>query len=157
MFSKIKEFFAGKQALTASLNADKDGAAANRDLHVAAAVLLIEMAGADKGVDQKEAETICAMLAREFSIPDSDIPELVQTAIAARKDKGKIDEFVKAINEHFQVRQRQTLLAMIWKVVLADGKIEKFEERLAVQMRFRFQLSEEQANEARAMAEQGEV
>ena len=33
---------------------------------------------------------------------------------------------------------------MIWRVVIADGTIDKYEERLAVQMKFRLQLTDEQ-------------
>jgi len=46
---------------------------------------------------------------------------------------------------------------MIWAVVIADGSVDKFEERFALQMKNRFKLTDEQAKGARQMAEQGEV
>ena len=44
----------------------------------------------------------------------------------------------------------------IWPLI-ADGAVQKHEQRLATQMKFRFQLSDEQADEARRMAESGAV
>ncbi|MCB0334113.1 MAG: TerB family tellurite resistance protein, partial [Bdellovibrionales bacterium] len=84
---------------------------------------------------------------------EDEVPELVEIAIAAKCEKGKIDEFVKAINDNFNPKQRQEILTMVWKVVLADGKIDKFEERFAAQMKTRFMLSDEQADQARAAAQ----
>lgn len=157
MFGKLKSFFKGETTLEKSLQADKTGQPTAHDLHVAAAVLLIEMAGSDQGIAAQEAQAVCALMGQEFGLAEETLPELVQTAVSARQQKGKIDEFVKAINANFDDSQRQRLLAMIWKIVLADGKVEKFEQRFAVQMYNRFRLSEEQAQAAREMAEQGKV
>ena len=64
---------------------------------------------------------------------------------------------MRCINEKFNERQKQRVLAMLWKVVKADGKVDRFEERFATQVKFRFQLSEELAEEARAMAKEGKI
>lgn len=157
MFGKIKSFFSGESSLEASLKADKHGNASTRDLHIAALVVLIEMAGTDSSVASQEAEAVCALMAKEFGIPDQDLPELVQIAIEAKKSAQKIDQFVKQINESLNVVQRQRLLAMVWAIVLADGKVDKFEQRFAVQMYNRLQLTADQASEARAMAESGRI
>ena len=157
MFGKLKSFFKGETTLEKSLQADKSGQPSTEDLHLATLVILIEMAGSDQEIAPQEAQAVCALMQKEFGLAEESLPELVQVAVAARKDKGKIDEFVAAINSNFSVPQRQRLLAMIWKVVLADGKVGKFEQRFAVQMHNRFQLTEEQAAAAKLLAEQGKV
>lgn len=157
MFGKLKSFFKGESTLEKSLQADRSGQASAQDLHIAAAVLLIEMAGSDQGIAPQEAEAVCELMQKEFALPEESLPELVQVAVAARKEKGKIDEFVQVINSKFDEGQRQRLLAMIWKIVLADGKVDKFEQRFAVQMYNRFRLSEEQAEAAKQMAVQGKI
>lgn len=157
MFGKIKAFFTGESSLQSSLTMDKDGSLTSRDMHIAATVLLIEMAGRDQGIASQEVEQVCTLMQKEFAIAEEDLPELVSLAVEARKNSGKIDEFVKTINESFSEAQRQRLLAMIWKIVLADGAVDKFEQRFAVQMYNRFQLTSEQAEAARSMAERGEV
>lgn len=157
MFGKIKSFFKGESTLENSLKSDRNGEATARDLQIATAVLLIEMAGADQGIDSKEAQAVCELMQKEFELPEESLPELVDVAINSRKQQGKIDEFVKVLNLKFSPTQRQRLLAMIWKIVLADGKVEKFEQRFAVQMYNRFQLTADQAAVARSMAEEGKV
>ena len=157
MFGKLKSFFKGESTLEKSLLADKGGQPSTHDLHIAAVVILIEMAGTDQGIAPQEAQTVCDLMKQEFGLAEETLPELVQVAVAARQEKGKIDEFVKVINAKFDVAQRQRLLAMIWRIVLADGKVDKFENRFAVQMFNRFQLSEEQAEAAKEMAVQGQV
>ncbi len=157
MLERVREFFAGKQTLEVSLAKDRSGAATDRDLQIATAVLLVEMASSDQEIASPEGRAVVDVMTRQFSIPDKDVPELVQVAIAARKEQGRIDEFVKCINDRFDAGQKQRVLAMLWKVVIADGSVQKHEQRLATQMKFRFQLSDEQAQEARRMAESGVV
>ena len=155
MFEKLKDFFAGSEKEPASLKTDQAGKATDADLQVACAVLLVEMARADKSVARQEGQAVVALMAVQFGIPEDRMPALIETAMAARKAQGKLDEFVRCINQGFSASQKQRLLAMIWKVVLADGSVDKYEERLAVQMKSRLQLSDEQAVEARRMAESG--
>jgi uncharacterized tellurite resistance protein B-like protein len=157
MFGKIKSFFRGELSLEKSLLSDKSGQASTKDLQVAALVILIEMASSDKDIAPQEAQAICDLMQTEFGIGEEAIPDLVQVATAARQEKGKIDEFVKSLNEHFNVEQRVRLLSMIWTIVMADGKVDKFEERFALQMQNRFQLTPEQAAKARSIAGKGKA
>ena len=152
MLRKIAEFFKGEQS---GVDVDESGNPTSHDLQVATVVLMVEMASADHEVAPEEAEAVCNAVASQFSVDEEEIPELVQIAIAARQEAGKIDEFVGLINDNFNASQRQRILAMMWKVVLADGRIDKFEERFINQLVSRFQLSEDQAEAARSMAEQG--
>ncbi|MCB0352235.1 MAG: TerB family tellurite resistance protein [Bdellovibrionales bacterium] len=150
MLGKLKEFLKGEQK---EISVDKHGKPTPYELLMASAVLMIEMAGADKDIAHAEAQAVCDALASRFGIDEDEIPELVQAAIAARQEKGRIDEFVKAINENFNDAQRQQILSMVWRIVLADGKVDKFEERFAKQLMNRLRLSSEQAEEAREMAQ----
>lgn len=154
MLRRIKEFFKGD---VNTLDVDKDGRPSDHELLIATAVLLVEMASTDQAIERAEAEAVCKTLSKEFNVAEDDIPELVQIAVAARKEQGKIDDFVAAINTNFQESQKQRILAMIWKVVMADGKVDKFEQRFAAQMRNRLQLSKEQATQAKQMVESGKV
>jgi len=140
MLEKLKSFF---QNESENLDIDSQGTPTGRDLHIATAVLLIEMAGRDNSIDRTEAEAICQAIHDEFKLPDEEVVELVETALSARKQSGKIDSFVKSLNDHFSEGQRKKVLAMIWKVVLADGELAKSEERFALQMKNRLRLSDE--------------
>lgn len=148
MFRKLKEFLVGE---VSDIDVDKSGKATEFELHVAVAVLLFEMAGMDSSIAHEEAAAICDTMQKEFGIEEKDIPELIEIAVVARKNEGKIDEFINLINSNFNDKQKQKILAMIWKVVEADGTVDKFEERFATQMKFRLQLSDELADAARSL------
>ena len=166
MFKKLRDFFKGDSddggsgkghSAPVRLEADKSGKPTDHDLHIATVVLLIEMASSDQDIAREEAETVCNLMQAQFGIDDAKIPEIVEVAISSRKAKGKINEFVALINERFTDAQRQVILAMIWKIVIADGKIEQYEQNFANQMRNRLRLTEEIAEEARAMAEDDRI
>ena len=156
MFNKLVEFFQSSEKKS-SLVVDSSGTPTDQDLIIAAAVLLVEMACADSDFAPSEEMAIGDLLSKHFKIDSDEIDAIVKAAIAARGREEKIDSFVKCINEHFSMVQRQKLLAMLWKVILDDSKIDKYEQRLAVQMKFRFQLTDAQAQKARALAEDGKV
>ena len=59
--------------------------------------------------------------------------------------------------EKFSEEQRVLVLAMVWKVVIADGKVEKTEKRFARLIQPRLKLDDSQAEEALRMAQHGKV
>jgi uncharacterized tellurite resistance protein B-like protein len=152
MFGVIKDFFAGSKSLQETLEVDQTGEPTTLDLQIATAVILIEMASADHEVAEAEAQEVCQLLFQNFGVGEENIPDLIEIAVNARKEKGKIDEFVDVINDKFNEAQKLRILAMVWKMVIADGKVDKYEERFAKQMMNRFRLSPEQAEEAMQMA-----
>lgn len=149
MFKNLNDFFSREDT---SLQLDKHGRPTAHELHVATIVLMIEMAGSDKNVAPEEAETVCKNIIKEFSIEEERIPELVKIAIESRIEHGKIDQFISSINESFDDQQKVLVMAMIWKVILADGKIDVFERKFAAQLKSRLQLNDQQAEEARKIA-----
>ena len=162
MLGKLLDFLKGGDETDSSkppvrLEVDKSGKPTDHDLHVATVVLLIEMAGTDQEIAREEAEAVCALVQDQFGVDDAKIPEIVEIAIASRKAKGKINEFIQVINERFSDEQRTLILAMIWKIVLADGKIEKYEQNFALQMMNRLRLHDQHAEQARKMAETGQI
>ena len=154
MLKQIKEFFQGEAT---SLDVDKSGEPTNKDLQVATGVLLLEMAGADEDFAPEEVRAIFSTMEEQFNIKDMETLEIMESAESLRQEQGKIDEFIKTLNQSFDDRQKQLLLAMVWKVVIADQLIDKYEERFANQLRLRLQLTEEQAEEAKKLAESGRI
>ena len=153
MFNKLKDFFGG----SASLQVDASGEATAKDLQIATGVLLLEMAGADDDFAPEEVHAVFRTMEEQFAIKDVDTLDLMEEAQQAREDKGKIDVFVEAINSNFSDQQKQIVLAMIWKVILADEVVEKYEQRFASELRQRLQLSRVQAEEAQSMVLEGKV
>jgi uncharacterized tellurite resistance protein B-like protein len=153
MFHKVKEFFAGKT----SLEIDQSGEPTSKDIQIATAVLLLEMAGSDEDYAPEEVKTCFAVLERQFDIDDQETIDIFETADTLRRETGKIDEFVAKINEHFNDKQKQIVMAMIWRVIIADEVVDSYEQRFATQLRTRLQLTRKQAEDAKNLALDGAV
>jgi len=150
MFKQLKGFFSG----STGLELDASGQATDHELKIATGVLLLEMAGSDDDYDPAEVQAIFNAMKSQFGVNEDASMDILEAADAMREKAGKIDEFVDAINQNFSLKQKQIVMSMIWKVVMADGKIDKYEKRFATQMMNRLQLTKEQTAEAMRMAHQ---
>jgi uncharacterized tellurite resistance protein B-like protein len=140
-----------------TLKVDQEGQPADCVLQTACAALLVEMARADQTIAPTESVTVVALLSKEFGIEKSEVPPIIQSAVAARKTQGNADEFFKCINTRYNPDQKVRLLALIFRVLLADKDAAEEEEKLANEMRRRLKLNETQADDARHMVESKQV
>ena len=152
MFSKLKEFFQGDK-----LQIDPASGASERDIQLATAVLLLEMAGSDDDYAPEEVQTVFAVMQQRFKLDENSVMELLELADSMRGGKERVAEFVNALNQHMSPKQRLQVLSMIWNVVYADGKVDKFEQRYAAQLKSRLQLDDEQAEQAKRNGESGKI
>lgn len=153
MFDRLKDFFRGR----ASLQVSASGEPTNRDIQIATAVLLLETAGKDDDYAPEEVNMIFTALERQFKLSTEDAQEVLEIADSSRQQKGQIDEFVQVVNQSFSPAQRQLIFALAWRVVLADGQIDKFEQRFSTQLKSRLQLTDEDVLKARKLVETGKV
>ncbi|MCB0359024.1 MAG: TerB family tellurite resistance protein [Bdellovibrionales bacterium] len=150
MFESFKDFFEG----SAPLRLDKAGKPAARDVVIATVIVLLELAHQDKEFSEEEFTQIIRGLNREFGLSDAEAGMVMEIADYARKNPERGSEATRVINEHFSDEQKEHILSMLWRVVLADGLVDAFETRYAVLLRTRLNLSLEQAVRARTQAEQ---
>ena len=153
MFHDFKNFLSGNT----TLKAEVDGSPTPREMQIAIVAVLLETAHHDSTFLPEEVTELVRVMNRAFGLSDVDVGELMEVGSILRKDPEKIRQFVDAINMHFTAEQRQLILAMLWKLVKADGRIEKVEQQFAIKLRTMLQLSLEQAMRAQQMAENDEV
>lgn len=153
MFLNSKDFFAGQD----SLKIDQDGDATERDLQVAIIALLIAVGKADDDFHQKEIEEIVNVVTTQFHLVGESSAELLEMArLMMREDSTRLYEFITIVRENFDLNQRMRMMGLIWKVALADGKLNEEETSFAVAIRKDLDLSLEQAVRAQQMAQDGE-
>jgi uncharacterized tellurite resistance protein B-like protein len=148
MLNKIKNFLEGE----ISIDKTKDGEEVDRTLMLGIGVLMLQMAGADNDYAPEEVQSCFRTLEKHFGISDEEAMAILEEAENQKGDKEKVSSLLESLNAKYNDSQKQLIMALIWKVVVADDKIESFELRTANQLRVRLQLSEEQAEEARKMA-----
>lgn len=153
MISEFKELIKNAADLGQNLNTESD----EKNLVLALGVLMLEMAGADNDYAPEEVKTCFRNLEKIFLLSDTEALDILEKAEGIRTDKEKVSELIESINKSFSSEQKVLILSLIWKVVVADQKIEKNELRYANQLRVRLQLTEDEGEEARKMAFGGSV
>ena len=149
----LKSLFASKPQ-NASLVRTAAGRPINIDLQIAVAGLMIEVAGADHEIDEREVELVCDLLVSAFGVSEDEVDALVERAIKIRKSKQTSDQFIETVKSAYNANQLVRVLSMIWRLVGADSRVTSEEYKLANDLKFRLGLSSEQAAEAQKMAEE---
>lgn len=91
------------------------------------AYLLLDLAEADQKVDPKEISIIAQVLRTRFDISAEDAREAILNAHAALQAFRGPQSFVDCIREEYSLDERNALIAMIEKVIDADGVREDYE------------------------------
>ena len=97
---------------------------------VAAAVFLLEIAHADSQVHHLEEKAVRKSLEAIFRKSGQEIDSILSLAHKAREESFDLYQFAKEINSHFELDEKILILESIWRVIYADGVLDKYEEAL---------------------------
>jgi uncharacterized tellurite resistance protein B-like protein len=126
MLSTLQQFF--DELMAAS--PDQAPAAREHALHLAAAVLLVEVMRADPTVDPVEREAVFGALRRRFTLTDDELALLVESAEAKVKSANDYFQFTSRINDHFNQPEKIALVEAMWQVAYADGLLDANENHV---------------------------
>jgi len=121
MLKKLQALFSAEES------EDLDAEAA---LHLAAAVLLIEVAKSDHTLRDSEVERLKGVLAREWGLGDSDLSDLVRVAHDTADANASLHEQIALINGNFSARQKLNLVRGLWEVAYANNELHHHQELL---------------------------
>jgi len=127
MFASIKRFFDAN--LTAATEA-RNPVDQERAYQLATAALLIEMTRADHDVKSVERHAVTQAVQRAFELDESQTEELLALAEQEADTATSLYEFTRLINRHFNAKQKEHIVELLWHVALADGEIDKYEDHL---------------------------
>ena len=112
----------------------KDGTATDevehRALELACAALMFEVARADFSVETIEQETVTALLTDQFSLSADDVSTITEAAVEQADAATCLFEFTRTLNELASAEQKRDLLAMMWRVAMADDALSRYEEHV---------------------------
>lgn len=152
IFDKMRAWFQSKKP-PQSLALDRQGQPVSREVMGGVVRVLTEIIRSDRDIATSEARAITDFVRSHFSATDALITELITRAAEEAKENASIDPVFTVLNGAYAPEQRVLLLAACWRIVLADGQVERAERRFAVQLRYRLQLSEQQEELAKRLAE----
>jgi uncharacterized tellurite resistance protein B-like protein len=105
-------------------------AAAVDPLHLAACVLLLDIAHADGEFSDSERAHIEGVLERHFSLPPESGRALMELADTERRKAVDHFTFTSQLRASYDTGQKMVLAEIMWGVVLADGQIAEHEHYL---------------------------
>lgn len=97
---------------------------------LAAVCLMLEVARSDSGGEQVEHAVIRNILNGEFKVDSGLIDTLLEAGV--EKVEGAIDlfQFTQLINAHYSHAQKEDLIYAMWRVAMADGKVQAIEDHI---------------------------
>ena len=99
-------------------------------LHLAACVLLLDVAHADGEFSDDERKHIEAVLERHFSLPPEAGHALLELADKERRNAVDHFKFTSQLQRSYDIGQKMVLAEIMWGVVLADGTVADHEHYL---------------------------
>lgn len=111
---------------------DLENTATHSDMQLERAVvaLLMEIAKADYDNDPRERTAIVAAIKRRYPREETLVQELLEEAAADSDRATSLYEFTRIINDHCNYDEKYWIVLELWRVALADGRIDKYEDNL---------------------------
>ena len=139
------------------LHHDQFGSPTAFDLQAATTVLLVHLCASDSAIGVLEITTLQGSLRRQFGLDEIAAAHLVEVATFLDKTSDNLEAFSRLLKSSFTPGQRVTILAMVWKVLMADGVISSFEALTAQELTQILDLSEAHLADAKMLYESGKV
>jgi len=126
MFNRIMSLLQGE-------NSAAEGDRFER-VQVATCALLLEVALSDGHYQAVEAKVVHDLLGEKFNLSASAVAELIDYSQQHREESLDLFQFAREINAHFTREEKADVMEGIWRVIYADGTLDKFEDALARQL-----------------------
>jgi uncharacterized tellurite resistance protein B-like protein len=114
-------------------------------VQVATCALLLEVAHSDGQYQAVEARIVHDLLGGMFSLPAEAITELVDFARDHQQNSTDLFQFAREINAHFSAEEKLVIMEGVWRLIYADGTLDKFEDSIARQLATLLRLSHREA------------
>lgn len=122
----------------------QDGPAGNDRIQVATCVLLLEMAHTDGDLHEVEELLVKDLVQQRFDLSASATAELLELSRQQRQESLDLYQFTMIIHKHFSLDEKLEVMESLWRVVYADGVLDKYEEHLMRQLTTLLRLSHRQ-------------
>jgi uncharacterized tellurite resistance protein B-like protein len=122
------------RALTAFFDRATDGETESdsreRELQLATAILLIEVARADFSQDDEEIRVMAGLLESHLELEREEVARLIEDAMAEADHHATLQAFTRQLHEELGHQEKLRIVELLWRVALADSVLDKHEDHL---------------------------
>ena len=121
MFDKLKNVFDKKIKLE---NEEFD------TLQIAISTLMIQTAVYDGVFDEQEKNKILELIKKYFDLNEDQKIFLFETAMKVNDESNDMQQFTRTLNDNLSEKEKLIIIEMLWKIIIADGQIDDYENAL---------------------------
>jgi uncharacterized tellurite resistance protein B-like protein len=115
-------------------SADQEAVEREAAIRLATAVLMVDVARADHVFDESEFESVLRLIEKHFDLEPEEAAQLVNEAGDVADDLVTIQHFTRRLHEHLDEREKLRIVALLWQVAFADGRLDKYENSLVLKI-----------------------
>lgn len=144
MLNRLKKMFAAGET-----DPHSPGQHTVDELHLAAAVLLIETARMDDTIGDDERGVIVDLVRARFELSEEEVSSVVELADEVAENAVELSRFTSRVRDGFDHDERVEMVEMLWRVVYADGVVHDHEANLLRRVAGLLYVSDRESGEAR--------
>ena len=131
----IKRFFIEvAEAFSSSGAAETSAADREAAIRKATAVLMLDVARADYVFEESEFERVLELVERHFGLTPEETVQLVNDAGDEAEDLTSVHQFTELLHEHLDETDKARIVALLWQIAYADGRLDKYEDSLVLKI-----------------------
>ena len=109
------------------LGLERSEPSTERSVELATAALLVQVSVADQSFDESERQALARELKTHFNMADTDVQHLIRDAEVEQQDASCLYRFTRVIAAELDQDGRQAIVRLLWRIAVADNRIENFE------------------------------
>ena len=131
----IKRFF-NEVAAAFSSSGAAETSAVDREAAIrkATAVLMLDVARADYVFEESEFQRVLELVERHFGLSPEETVQLVNDAGDEAEDLTSVHQFTELLHEHLDETDKARIVALLWQIAYADGRLDKYEDSLVLKI-----------------------
>jgi uncharacterized tellurite resistance protein B-like protein len=119
------------------------------ELTFACVMLLAEAARMDQRIDPRERAAIERLLTERFGLGRDLVEGLIETTLAKAEASNRFFAYTQAVKDGLDAGGRVRMIEMLWEVVLADGRLDAYEDNLLRRVAGLIHVSDAESGAAR--------
>lgn len=123
MFDRIKEMMSASLGDTPERPGEHGHA-----IELATAVLLAEVARADRSIEDGELSDLVALLSRHLHLSEDEAYELAGSGISEAEAAISLHAFTRSLHTSLSESDKLEVVELLWRVALADGVLDAEED-----------------------------
>ena len=130
MLRSLKDLFDSLLASPLAYSGPGGGTTTLHRLHLATAVLLVEVMRADTDCSDAERRTVLGVLHRRFALADDEQAQLLALAEHSAKNAVDFHAFTTTLNEQLAFEDKVQMVEAMWAVAYSDGQLTAHENHV---------------------------